>query len=202
MPGLEGDKHTVICPKSCTKTTQSVFGYDVYSDDSSICQAAIQMGLLTDLGGEVTFSIGGPAATFEAKVKNGITSTKKMEHNRSFKIIGDRKHTCSYFHETYNPTNIFKNWDKKDGKGARNGPSQWTFTSNPTQYGLAIKQNSKIVGSEMAYGSVLLNKKFDCNDGLMKVNVYFETLGAAVIVFRYYDAANFYALELNTVGQK
>jgi len=35
------------------------------------------MGLLTDLGGEVTFAIGGPAPTFEAKVKNGITSTKK-----------------------------------------------------------------------------------------------------------------------------
>jgi hypothetical protein len=35
------------------------------------------MGLLTDLGGEVTFSIGGPAPSFEARVKNGITSTKK-----------------------------------------------------------------------------------------------------------------------------
>jgi hypothetical protein len=41
LPGLEGDKHTVICPAGCTKTTQSVFGYDIYSDDSSICQAAI-----------------------------------------------------------------------------------------------------------------------------------------------------------------
>jgi len=54
-----------------------VFGYDVYSDDSSICQAAIQMGLLTDLGGEVTFAVGGAMPNFEARVKNGITSSKK-----------------------------------------------------------------------------------------------------------------------------
>jgi len=44
-----------------------------------------------------------------------------------------------------------------------------------------------IVGSDMNYGSILTNKKFDCNDGLMKVNVFFEALGAAVILFRYYD---------------
>ncbi len=78
-----------------------MFGYEVYADDSSICQAAIHMGLLTDLGGEVTYAIGGAAPTFEARVKNGITSTKKQSRNRTFKIIGDKKHTCSYFHETY-----------------------------------------------------------------------------------------------------
>jgi len=55
-----------------------------------------------------------------------------------------------------------------------------------------------IIGSEMSYGAILKNKKFDCNDGLMKVNVYFETIGNAIILFRYYDDNNFYALELNS----
>jgi len=35
------------------------------------------MGLMTDLGGEITFSIEGPKPSFEARTKNGITSTKK-----------------------------------------------------------------------------------------------------------------------------
>jgi|NOAtaT_7_FD_contig_51_3756450_length_851_multi_1_in_0_out_0_1 hypothetical protein len=47
---------------------------------------------------------------------------------------------------------------------------------------------SMIVGTDMAYGSVLTNKNFDCNDGMLKVNVYFESLGPTAILFRYYDA--------------
>jgi len=61
---------------------------------------------------------------------------------------------------------------------------------------------SNIVGTDMAYGSVLVNKNFDCNDGMLKFNVFFESLGPTAIVFRYYDSNNFYALELNTPGQK
>lgn len=59
-----------------------------------------------------------------------------------------------------------------------------------------------IEGSDYDYGSVLLNKNYDCNDGLFKANVYFNTLGHAVIMVRYYDENNFYALELNGKGKK
>jgi len=52
----------------------------------------------------------------------------------------------------------------------------------------------------MNYGTVLKNKAFDCNDGLFKVNVYFESKGNVAILFRYYDDQNFYSLELNTPG--
>jgi len=37
---------------------------------------------------------------------------------------------------------------------------------------------------------------------MLKFNVFFESLGPTAIVFRYYDSNNFYALELNTPGQK
>lgn len=36
----------------------------------------------------------------------------------------------------------------------------------------------------------------------MRVNVYFETVGNAAIMFRYYDEANWYSLELNTPNRK
>jgi hypothetical protein len=48
----------------------------------------------------------------------------------------------------------------------------------------------------------LFNKNFDCNDGLYRVNVYFNALSEAIIMARYYDENNFYAIELNGVGQK
>jgi len=34
---------------------------------------------------------------------------------------------------------------------------------------------------------MLIHKNFDCNDGLYKVNVYFNAHAAAVIILRYYD---------------
>lgn len=39
----------------------------------------------------------------------------------------------------------------------------------------------------MVYGTILANKQFDCDDGLLKANVFFETVGNAAILFRYYD---------------
>ena len=33
------------------------------------------------------------------------------------------------------------------------------------------------------------------------MNVYFNTLGYAIIMLRYYDDGNFYALELNKPGE-
>jgi len=59
-----------------------------------------------------------------------------------------------------------------------------------------------IVSNEYSYGTILVNKKFDCHDGLYKINVYFNTIGRAVIMIRYYDESNFYALELNFDGKK
>jgi hypothetical protein len=49
---------------------------------------------------------------------------------------------------------------------------------------------------------MLIHNNFDCNDGLYKVNVYWNSLGMAVIMLRYYDESNFYALELNAPGKK
>lgn len=34
-----------------------------------------------------------------------------------------------------------------------------------------------IEGSDYNFGTMLINKKFDCNDGLFKANVYFENSG-------------------------
>lgn len=58
---------------------------------------------------------------------------------------------------------------------------------SPTSIGLVFKNNADIKGTNSNYGSYLYNKKFDCNDGLYKINVYFEKLGNAIIIARFYD---------------
>lgn len=134
--------------------------------------------------------------------KNGVVSLEERgeEALRGIKFVGDQKNTCAYFTETYTPAIIFKNWKVVDTPGAKAAPSQWSFTAHPTQFGLAFKNNAPTSGSDYNYGSMLYNKKFDCNDGLFKVNVYFNTVEYAIILLRYYDASNFYALELNKPG--
>lgn len=43
------------------------------------------------------------------------------------------------------------------------------------------------MGSAFNYGTIIVNKNFDANDGLYACNVYFAALGNAIIMVRYYD---------------
>lgn len=198
--GTLGSRFTVFCEKGCSRKENNVFGDQVYTDDSSICQAGIHAGLLTDRGGEIQFILEQGKQLYEGSAKNGIKSQRRGNYLRSFRIIGDQANSCNYFKETYNPSNLFHNWRISDGRGAILGPSEWTFNTNPTQYGLAIRQSSLIQGEEYNYGTALLNKRFDCNDGEFNVNIYLTTASMTMIFFRYYDSNNFYALELNSPG--
>ena len=198
--GPLGTRFTVYCEKDCSKKENNVFGNAIYTDDSSVCQAAIHAGLLSDKGGEIQFILEAGKQLYEGSVKNGIKSQRRGTYLRSFRILGDQANTCNYFQENYNPSNIFHNWKVIDGRGAILGPSDWTFNTNPSKYGLAIRQSSFIQGDDYNYGTSLLNRKFDCNDGEYSVNVYLSTTNMVLIFFRYYDANNFYALELNSPG--
>jgi hypothetical protein len=40
---------------------------------------------------------------------------------------------------------------------------------------------------------------YDCNDGLLHVNMYFEKLEKMAILFRYYDEKNWYAVEFDEI---
>lgn len=71
------------------------------------------------------FSIESGRKVYIGKKKNGITSEKRGDYIRSYRIIGDKSNTCKYFQENYNPSNIFSNWKSIDAKGSRNGPSEW-----------------------------------------------------------------------------
>jgi len=89
---------------------------------------------MTDLGGELHFGIVQGTSVYLPLSRNGIISNKLegAMAPRAFRINGDKSNTNAYFKEDYSPANIFVNWKVQDAKGAVNGPSQWTFTANPT----------------------------------------------------------------------
>ena len=82
----EATEHTVTCEPN--GTPGSVWGTDVYTDDSSICTAAVHAGLITvEEGGEVTFELVDGQAAYEGSEANGITSNDFGVYGGSFRFV-------------------------------------------------------------------------------------------------------------------
>ncbi|CAH1224589.1 ANGPTL1 [Branchiostoma lanceolatum] len=70
---MHGDTFTVTCPAGCASKGGSVFGTNVYTDDSSICRAAIHAGKITDkVGGDVTVYKKPGQASYTGSTQNGV----------------------------------------------------------------------------------------------------------------------------------
>jgi hypothetical protein len=83
---VAGDKGTswyVRCPGSCASEAR-VWGTDVYTDDSTVCAAAIHAGRMPESGGVVLVTwVPGPR-THIGSARNGVTSTDYGPWPRSF----------------------------------------------------------------------------------------------------------------------
>jgi hypothetical protein len=85
LAGDPGAAMTVLCPAGCGAA--SVWGTGVYSDDSSICTAAVHSGVLAPgSGGPVQLTIVGGQPAYVATTQNGVTSSSWGEWNRSFAV--------------------------------------------------------------------------------------------------------------------
>jgi hypothetical protein len=80
--GGPGTAFTGTCPAGCTAGI--VWGTNTYTDDSSVCTAAIHAGVLTEAGGPVTFVIEDGQAEYPSSEQNGIISSSWPEWPRSF----------------------------------------------------------------------------------------------------------------------
>jgi hypothetical protein len=82
--GQIGRRVTYVCPPS-TDWSQSLWGTGVYTDDSSICRAAVHAGVLADgRPGVVVFVMGAGAETFQGSLQNGVTSRSYGHWGSSF----------------------------------------------------------------------------------------------------------------------
>ncbi len=81
--GQNGKTYTLACTPN--GTAYGVWGNGTYTDDSSICTAAVQSGLITLVkGGTVTYQIAAGAPSYQAGTANGITSSSYGTWNGSY----------------------------------------------------------------------------------------------------------------------
>jgi hypothetical protein len=79
----EGGEHEYECPPGGTPDT--IWGVEIYSDDSSVCTAAVHVGLISvEDGGTVTIEMAPGEPVYEAGVANGITSLYYPAYEGSF----------------------------------------------------------------------------------------------------------------------
>jgi hypothetical protein len=77
---------TYTCPPNGSRA--SVWGTDVYTDDSSICTAAVHAGAITFArGGNVTIEIAGGQPSYTGSTRNGITTSNWSAYPGSFRVI-------------------------------------------------------------------------------------------------------------------
>lgn len=84
--GANGSRHTYYCPPAGKAV--GVWGTDVYTDDSSVCTAAVHAGAITlASGGNVTFEILPGQSAYTGSERNGITSSRYSSWSGSFRIV-------------------------------------------------------------------------------------------------------------------
>ncbi|XP_078499425.1 uncharacterized protein LOC144754936 [Lissotriton helveticus] len=84
LPAPAAATTEVICPEGCQSHEAVVWGTDIYTDDSSICRAAINAGKLTNAGGPVTVEKSLGQSSYQQSTRNGITTRSYGAWPRSF----------------------------------------------------------------------------------------------------------------------
>ncbi len=82
----ENPTATVSCPSDCSLAGNVIWGTEIYTDDSSICTAAIHMGVIDDMGGEVVVTYLDGLSEYTSTTLNGITSEAYGEWGASFSV--------------------------------------------------------------------------------------------------------------------
>lgn len=85
LPGNVGTRHTIRCPSGCN--TERVWGSGPYTDDSSVCAAAIHAGAIPlNEGGLVRVVKEGPLKNAKASAAHGVESQAWRYWPRSFRV--------------------------------------------------------------------------------------------------------------------
>jgi hypothetical protein len=84
--GKNGSRYVYTCPSY--GTLASIWGTDVYTDDSSVCIAAVHAALISLAGGgTVTIEIRPGEASYTGSTRNGITSSSYGAWSGSYVIV-------------------------------------------------------------------------------------------------------------------
>ena len=85
FPLQAGVIYRFVCPAA--NQTGNVWGTDIYTDDSSICESAVHAGLIGRDGGTVHFERLGAQQSFRGSVRNGVSSLDYAAWPGSFRFV-------------------------------------------------------------------------------------------------------------------
>ena len=84
VPGNQGTSWYMTCPATCAEE-RPIWGTDIYTDDSSVCRAAIHaQAISASRGGLILVTWAPPQATYVGTTRNGVTSQDYGAWGRSF----------------------------------------------------------------------------------------------------------------------
>ncbi len=87
--GRNGEQFNFTC--SPNGQSRFVWGTDIYSDDSSVCTAAVHAGVITlAQGGQVTIEIRPGQTSYAGSQRNGVTSSSYGTWSGSFVFVRPR----------------------------------------------------------------------------------------------------------------
>lgn len=90
LRGRNGQRFSFTCPAGGPASGR-VWGTDLYTDDSSICTAAVHAGVITvAAGGAITIEIRPAANSYRGTSQNGIASKAYGYYGGSFVIVSTR----------------------------------------------------------------------------------------------------------------
>uniref|UniRef100_A0A672M5A9 Cochlin n=1 Tax=Sinocyclocheilus grahami TaxID=75366 RepID=A0A672M5A9_SINGR len=95
----------VKCPANCRETKEKVYGTGVFASISSICNAAIHSGAITNSGGKVIVMKMAGQAIYKGSFANGVRSLSLPNWRESFSVSGSvdltlNKHLFTSFHDS------------------------------------------------------------------------------------------------------
>jgi hypothetical protein len=86
LQGQIGSQFTFVCP--AFGRLDEVWGTTIYTDDSTVCSAAVQAGLITDAqGGTVRIQLAPGQSSYTGSTANGVTSSSYGDWSRSYTLV-------------------------------------------------------------------------------------------------------------------
>ncbi|PFH37729.1 scavenger receptor cysteine-rich domain-containing protein [Besnoitia besnoiti] len=86
MTGRSGATFLATCPDGCSEEPGSLKGTYIYTDDSSMCKAAIHVGATGPQGGDIIVVLGEAQDSFMGSERNGIKSEAFGHYERTFMV--------------------------------------------------------------------------------------------------------------------
>ena len=86
--GENGRRFSFSCPAIGAAPAASVWGTGTYTDDSSVCVAAVHAGIIAPAtGGDVTIEMGGGQSSYTSTTQNGVTTSGYGSWDSSFTFV-------------------------------------------------------------------------------------------------------------------